>query len=107
MEKRTVISTSLSSAKVSDIKLRESATARLVFRPELIDNPNDAEAAVRGTFLYQPKGPKETWSDTVTIPLSSLKREKAISLNCMPPRFSRFFKSSQTSIGFMRKKAFR
>jgi hypothetical protein len=55
------------------VVLRETAPTRLVFRPELVDNPNDMTAAVRGTFIYQRKSPKETWEDTATIPLSTLK----------------------------------
>ena len=91
MEKRTVTSTSRSSAQVSDINLRDGATARLVFRPELVDNPKDAEAAVRGTFLYQRKGPKETWSDAATIPLSSLKKGEGYKLELHATEVLAFF----------------
>lgn len=73
MEKKVITSTSLSSADCSDIILRETTTTRLVFRPELVENPNDASAAVHGKFLFQRKSPKDPWSDTATIPLSSLK----------------------------------
>ncbi len=80
MDKRVITSTSLSSAECSDIVLREKMTARLVFRPELVENPHDAAAAVRGTFIYQRKGPKDTWEDAATIPLSRLKKGEGFKL---------------------------
>ncbi len=57
-----------------DIALRETTTTKLVFRPEIINNPNDNRASVKGTFLYQRKGPAGTWPDCESIPLSSLKK---------------------------------
>jgi len=78
MDKRVIISTSRSSAACSDIVLRETTTSRLVFRPELVDNPHNYEAAVRGTFLYQRKGPKDTWEDRDAIPLSTLKKDEGV-----------------------------
>lgn len=80
MDKRIVTSTSRSSAECSDIVLREGTTARLVFRPELVENPNDATAAVRGTFIYQRKGPKALWEDSPTTPLSGLKKGEGFKL---------------------------
>lgn len=80
MDRRVIRSTSLSSAACSDIVLREKATGRLLFRPELVENPNDAAAAVRGTFIYQRKGPKDDWEDTAAIPLSALKKGEGIKL---------------------------
>lgn len=80
MKKRIIKSTSRSSAECSDIVLREGTTARLIFRPELVENPNDATAAVRGIFIYQRKGPNDLWKDTDTIPLSSLKKGEGFKL---------------------------
>lgn len=80
MDKRIITSTSRSSATCADVVLRENATARLVFRPELVDNPNDSAAAARGISLYQRKGPKETWSDAATVPLSGLKKGEGYKL---------------------------
>ena len=52
VDKRTTRSTSRSSASVDDIVIRDGERVRLVFRPELVENPNDSAAGVRGTFLY-------------------------------------------------------
>ncbi len=46
----------------------------------LIENQHDPRAAVKGTFLYQRKGPKDDWSDLATIPLSSLKKDEGYRL---------------------------
>lgn len=81
MDRKVIRSTSLASADCSDSVLRETTTTRLVFRPQLVDNPNDHEAAVHGTFLYQRKGPKDEWEDTSAIPLSSLKRGEGVRLD--------------------------
>jgi len=66
-------STSLVTAQVTDIALRETTTTRLIFRPIIIDNPNNNSAAVKGNILFQRKSPKSEWVDIETIPLSSLK----------------------------------
>lgn len=73
MDEITVKSTSRVSAECSDIILRETSTTRLVFRPLLIDNPNDADAGVKGAFLFQRKKASAEWEDFETIPMSSLK----------------------------------
>jgi hypothetical protein len=73
LEIRIIESTSASSATCSDVVLRTTATSRLVFRPELVNNPHDIAASVRGTFIYQRKTPKETWEDGPTDSLAKLK----------------------------------
>ncbi|MGB2986902.1 MAG: Shedu anti-phage system protein SduA domain-containing protein, partial [Phycisphaerae bacterium] len=81
MEKRVIRSTSLSSADCSDVVLRQTSTTRLVFRPQLVDNPNDHEAVVHGTFLFQRKGRKDDWEDTTAIALSALKKGEGVRLD--------------------------
>lgn len=66
-------STSLSSAQANDVVLRATEGVRLVFRPTIIDNRSNPDAAVRGTFLYQRKRRSAEWEDFETIPLSSVK----------------------------------
>jgi hypothetical protein len=73
MDEITVKSTSRASAECSDIILRETSTTRLVFQPLLIDNPHDADAGVKGAFLFQRKKSSAEWEDFETIPMSSLK----------------------------------
>jgi hypothetical protein len=80
MDRRVITSTSRSSAQCSDIVVRDGITVRLVFRPELVDNPHDESAAVRGTFIYQRKGPRDAWLDSSTIPLSTLKKAEGFKL---------------------------
>jgi hypothetical protein len=46
----------------------------------LVDNPSIPEAAVKGTFIFQRKGPREQWVDVETIPLSQLKKGDAYKL---------------------------
>lgn len=73
MEKITVKSTSSSSAECSDIILRVTGTTRLIFRPMLVENPTDADAGIKGTFLFQRKTPSSEWVDFETISLTTLK----------------------------------
>jgi hypothetical protein len=64
--------TSHFSAAVTDIVLRESELVRLIFRPEIVDNENEPQACVRGTFIYQKRGKGESWIDAPTESLSRL-----------------------------------
>ncbi len=66
-------STSRVTAKATDIVLRESEATRLIFRPTILDNRNNVDAAVKGVFLYQRKSKKANWEDFETIPLNSVK----------------------------------
>lgn len=76
MDHRTVVSTSRHSAVTNDIVLRETSVTRLVFRPTIVDNPNDRSASVDGTFVFQRKRPRqEGWDDIPGRPLSTLKAE--------------------------------
>jgi hypothetical protein len=67
-------STSRASATVTDIVLRESDLVRLLFRPEIVENPHDVQACVRGTFIYQKRGKNEDWTDVETESLATLKK---------------------------------
>lgn len=73
MDAITTRSTSRVTAEVTDMVLRETLTTRLIFRPMLLDNPNEPEACVKGHFLYQKKSCSDQWEDFETIPFSSLK----------------------------------
>ena len=80
MDKLRIKSTSLSSAECSDVILRETNITRLVFRPMLVDNPSIPEAAIKGTFMFLRKGPRDEWVEVETIPLSQLKKGDAYKL---------------------------
>lgn len=83
--------TSSSSAVVSDIVLRETTTTRLVFRPLLVDDQNCNAAAVRGTFVFERKGPKEGWEDHPVAPLSSLKKGEGYHLELKSAEVLEFY----------------
>src|SRR5579862_1615346 len=74
MEKVEIQSTSRHHAVSSDIIVRDGEQTRLVFRPEIVDNPSNPAACVRGTFLYMRKGRAEEWEDFETRSLSSFKK---------------------------------
>lgn len=74
MDRIDVTSTSRQSALCSDIIVRDLDTVRLVFRPEIVDNPKNPAACIRGTFLYQRKGRNDGWDDAPSASLSSLKK---------------------------------
>lgn len=80
VNKITTHSTSKNHAICNDIVLRANDTARLIFRPELVNNQNDPSACVRGTFIYQRKGTNESWNDYKTLDLSKLKKSEWIKL---------------------------
>lgn len=80
MDEMKVRSTSRVSATATDVVLRETAVTRLVFRPLLVDNAKSPEAAVKGTFIFQRKSPKQTWEDAPVIPLSSLHKDEGYQL---------------------------
>jgi hypothetical protein len=81
MNKKVITSTSRSSAACTDVVLRYTDTRRLVFRPTLVKNVNDPDAAVHGTFAYQRKGVRDAWEDMETVPLSRLKKGETYKLD--------------------------
>lgn len=66
-------STSLTSAMGNDILLRETKTTRLIFRPEMVENPRNSKASVKGTFIFQKKGFAGSWEDYKVLDLTKLK----------------------------------
>lgn len=80
MEVRRTRSTSSSTASVDDVILRDGSTTRLIFRPTIVANPKNNDAAVRGTFIFQRKGRTENWEDMEKIPLNTLKKGEGYQL---------------------------
>jgi hypothetical protein len=80
MEKIEVHSTSQHSAICSDVVLRETEQIRLIFRPQIVDNPHNVAACVNGTFIYQKKGKKDQWEDAPKSSLASLKKGQGYQL---------------------------
>lgn len=81
METVEINSTSKHSAICSDIEIREgSGQVRLVFRPEMVDNPTNPAASIRGRFLYQRKGKNDEWVDFDSLPLTSVRKGEGYQL---------------------------
>ena len=90
MDELITTSTSLNTAECSDISIRETATTRLVFRPLIISNPNDSNASVKGSFLFQRKSKNAQWVDFETIPLTSLKSGEGYKLELASAELLKF-----------------
>lgn len=80
MDRIETKSTSRKTATVSDIILREGPQARLLFRPEIVDNTGKPEAAVKGRFLYQRKKRTDEWIDFDRLPFSSIRADEGYQL---------------------------
>jgi hypothetical protein len=70
------VSTSASTADVSDVVLRTGDRRRLVFRAMLVHNPHNAEASVRGTLVYQAKRAADDWVDIDGLSLTSMRSDE-------------------------------
>jgi antiviral defense system Shedu protein SduA len=80
MDTVEIKATSRQSAVCTDIVLRDKAQVRLLFRPQLVDNPNDSRACVKGRFLYQKKGKNDEWQDFDSPSLATLTRGEQFAL---------------------------
>lgn len=80
MDRVETKSTSQHSATCSDIVVRPGEQTRLIFRPEIVDNPQNPAARVRGRFLYQKKARGDSWADFEKEPLTSLKKGEQFQL---------------------------
>lgn len=92
METITIKTTSQFTAEATDIGLRENETTRLMFRPILIENPNNINACLKGSFLFQRKSKNDPWEDFETIPLSSLKMGEGYKLGLDSAELLKFMK---------------
>ena len=73
-------STSKNSAIGSDILLRTTTTTRLLFKPEIVNNPHNKNASVRGTFIFQKKGRNNSWEDYKNLDLTKLKASEWVQI---------------------------
>ena len=60
--------------------LRLKDTVRLVFIPTVVDNKEEVDACVKGTFVYQKKLKKDEWENIKGINLKSLKPAEGVQL---------------------------
>lgn len=72
--------TSINSGTGEDIILRQTTTTKLVFRPEIVDNIHNSNAAVKGCFIFQKKKGKDQWEDHKELELNKLKADEWIKL---------------------------
>lgn len=75
-----IISTSLNSAEISEIILRETATTQLVFKPTLVNNIKNESACVRGFFYFKKKRINDEWESYKKLNLSQLKADEWIKI---------------------------
>ncbi len=80
-DKINTISTSYNSANTDDIVVRQTTKTRLIFRPQLVNNTNNPQASVHGTFIFQKKGINDSWNDFQDSKLSDLKNGEGVSLS--------------------------
>lgn len=86
----TTKSTSKSSATGQDIELRATSNTRLIFRPEVVDNPHDSRASVRGTFIFQKKKGHSKWEDYPSFKLSQVREGEHIKLELKTSELLKF-----------------
>lgn len=85
-------STSHITANCDPIVLRQHETRRLVFIPKLIDNYQDTDAAIKGTFTYQRKSRQDEWEEIESINLATLKNGEGVKLNVSTEEILKLFK---------------
>jgi len=86
-----ITSTSKNTAECEDIILNQTSTTRLIFRPILVNNPNDTSASVRGEFFYQRKGAKDQWEDIKEHHLSKMKSGEGVHIALRSAEVLRLF----------------
>ncbi len=70
----TLSGTSNKTATVlEDLVIKETTTTRTIFRAEIIDNPKDTSATVKGVFVHQKKSTKAEWEDIDELKFNTLK----------------------------------
>jgi len=93
MDKVSVTPTSRDSAIADDVVLRETSTSRLVFKPLIVNNSNDTNAAIHGAFVYQRKGRNDEWIDVKDLPLSALHKSEWIKLDVKSAELLKLFRA--------------
>lgn len=84
MEIYTIIPTSSDSANCDPIVLRETSITRLVFQPQMVNNAKDSSAPLRGTLIFQRKGPSSDWEEHNEVQLNKLKAQEWVKLDLKP-----------------------
>jgi hypothetical protein len=80
MDLYTIIRKSPDTAEGDEIILRETNTTRLVFKPMLVNNAQDSDAPVKGSFVFQRKRKGDKWEDHSEVQLSNLRADDWVKL---------------------------
>jgi Shedu protein SduA, C-terminal/Shedu protein SduA, N-terminal len=99
-----MVSTSASSADVSDVVLRETSRRRLVFRATLVRNPRNAEASVRGLLVYQAKRGRDGWVDVDSLKLTNLKAGEWTKVELSSEEILRLYQAVASLYSYMRER---
>jgi Shedu protein SduA, N-terminal len=99
-----MVSTSASSADVSDVVLRETSRRRLVFRATLVRNPQNAEASVRGLLVYQAKRDRDGWVDVDSLKLTNLKAGEWTKVELSSEEILRLYQAVASLYSYMRER---
>ena len=70
--------TSSRTAECDVVVLKETSSTRLVFRPQIVDNPSNPEACVNGHLFHQKKTRNGLWEDAESLNLSTLKSGEGV-----------------------------
>ena len=70
--------TSSRTAECDVVVLKETSSTRLVFRPQIVDNPSNPEACVNGHLFHQKKTRSGLWEDAESLNLSTLKSGEGV-----------------------------
>ncbi|MCD6119278.1 DUF4263 domain-containing protein [bacterium] len=80
IRKQVVKSTSRQSAICPDIELSITKTTKLVFRPEIANNPHNQQACVKGQFIHFRKSKAGQWIKKKTYKRSRIPKDHAVNL---------------------------
>lgn len=94
MDTFSISRTSANTAECEPITLRQTPERRLVFKPILLDNPNDQDACVDGTFVFQRKRKKDEWEDHNEVKLSQLRADEWVRLKLSADEVHRFLRET-------------
>ncbi len=86
-------STSNQSAEVSPVVIRPGKQTRLVFIPQLVNNPNNPADTVRGHLVYQRKAAGQQWESLASINLKELKGGEGVRLELKSAAVRKLFET--------------
>jgi len=98
------VSTSASTADVSDVVLRTGDRRRLVFRATLVQNPYNAAASVRGTLVYQAKRVADEWADIDSLNLTSMRADEWTKIELKSEEVLKLYRAVSSLYGYMRER---